>query len=488
MASIDTTALLDGQAGVKVTTAAPKFSDTILLTGSQAVKWSLRLVFVLIVARTLGPDRFGVYALLFAMVEFLAVASGSGYADYLTREASRDARVGWGLPFQLILLRIAIAIPIAAIEIGILTLLRYAHPVLVGTAWMALTLAPRSLSEAVQGVLRGIRRYAGYLVIEVVLGGSLVVGAGILLLRQGSLSWVIATEISASVAASLAALAFALKYKTRETVSLKGSHLVKTSAVFNAYSFIGSLYDRFDVVLLSKLAGDYATGIYSVAYRALGMTQILAYGVLYSLLPVLSRSAGGAEERRRLERAMGFLLSTAFAVVLATVVFAGPAVRLLLGERYAESASALKVLIWAVMLRYVNWALNITLLAAGREKVLVVTSLVCLAGNFIGNLVFIPMYSWRAAAVITIATELVLLVQNLHWVRRALGRVALPWGMARSSGVFTVLLGVALAGRYWGSPLVVGTMCLLIFAAYLYGSGMLTEFAGVWGAEGSPAA
>jgi O-antigen/teichoic acid export membrane protein len=132
------------------------------------------------------------------------------------------------------------------------------------------------------------------------------------------------------------------------------------------------------------------------------------------------------------------------------------------------------------MLRYVNCALNITLLAAGRETVFVRTSLVCLAVNFLGNLVFIPIYSWRAAAVMTIATELVLLVQNLYWVRRAVGKVALPWGMERSSAVFAVLLGVVLAGRYLGLPLVVGSLCLVIFAAYLYGSGLLTEFATVW--------
>ena len=84
------------------------------------------------------------------------------------------------------------------------------------------------------------------------------------------------------------------------------------------------------------------------------------------------------------------------------------------------------------MLRYINCALNITLLAAGREKVFVATSLVCLAVNSVGNLVLIPFYSWRAAAVMTIATELVLLVQNLYWVRQAVGRVVLPWGMERS--------------------------------------------------------
>ena len=138
------------------------------------------------------------------------------------------------------------------------------------------------------------------------------------------------------------------------------------------------------------------------------------------------------------------------------------------------------------MLRYVNCALNIALLAAGREKVFMLTSSVCLAVNFIGNLVFVPVYSWRAAAAMTIATELVLLVQNLYWVRRVLGRVPLPWGMARSSGVFILLLGVALTGRYCGMPLVAGTLCLLIFAAYLYGSGMVAEFAAVWGVGCGP--
>jgi O-antigen/teichoic acid export membrane protein len=112
--------------------------------------------------------------------------------------------------------------------------------------------------------------------------------------------------------------------------------------------------------------------------------------------------------------------------------------------------------------------------------------LVCLAVNFIGNLVFIPLYSWRAAAVITIVTELVLLGQNLYWMRRTVGAVSFPWGMARTSVVFAALLGATLAGGHLGLPLAAGTACLTIFGEYLYGSGIVTEFAAVWGAERSP--
>ena len=472
---------------VDVPNQGPKISHAMLLTGAQGTKWSLRVMFVLIVARALGPSEFGVYALLYTMVEFLAVASGAGYIDYLTREAAIDARIGWGLAFQLMVLRIAIAIPVALIEIGILFLMRYPHAVLAGTAWMALTLIPRSLSEAVQGVLRGIHRYKSFLIIDLFSGVGLLSGAGLLLLRNGGLRMAIQTEIVAAGIAGLVAAGLGFKFKTKEVVGLKGSRLVKKSVVFNLYSLLGSMYDRFDVVLLSRFAGNYATGIYSVAYRALGMTQILAYGVLFSLLPTLSRNAGGSDEGRRLEKATGLLLSAAFVLVLATMVFAGPAVHLLLGPRYAESAVALKILIWAVILRYLNYALNVRLLAGGHERVFVVSSLVCLGVNFFGNLLLIPMYSWRAAAAITIATELVLLGQNVFWIRRVRGRVSLSWGLARNSLVFVSLLALAMVGGYFGAPLAVGTACIAVFAAYLYRSGICSEFSSVWSAEGETA-
>jgi len=462
----------------------PKLAHVGFLMGSQLVKWSLRLVFVLVVARALGPETLGVYTLIYAVVELLAVASGTGYADYLTREAAKDPRVGWGLAFQLVALRIAIAVPVALVEIGILSLMSYPRTVLTGTAWMVLAIVPRSLSEAVQGVLRGMHRYISCLVIEIVFGGSLVAGAVVLLLRHGQLGTVITIEVIAAIAAGLGGLAFTLKYRTKSLIWLSGSQLLKKSVVFNAYGLIANLYDRFDVVLLSKLAGDYATGVYSVAYRALSMTQVVGFAVLNSLLPTLSRDARVQVEQRRLGRAAGLLLSVAFFLLLATVVFAGPAVALILGPRYAESATALKFLIWAVIFRYLNYALNTGLLAAGRERVFVRTMLTCLAVNLIGNLLLIPRFGWRGAAAMTIVTELALLIQTIYWVRRIMGNVAIPWAGARTSLAFGVLLAVALAGSRLGAPLLVGTGCLVFYAAYLYRSGLITEFAAVWGPKG----
>jgi O-antigen/teichoic acid export membrane protein len=465
----------------------PKISHAFLLTSAPLARGLARLLFVLVVARELGPHQFGVYALLLATVEMLAVASGSGYADYLTREAAKDARLGWGLGLQLIWLRLLCLIPLAAVGLGILWVLGYLRVALVGLAWLSLSLGPRSVSESVQGVLRGIGRYVAYLAVELAFDLT-VIGAVVLFLVRGSgLSAVIAAEVIAASVAGAASVVFLLMFRTGERIRLSTKQLLEKSAIFNVYAFVGNLYDRLDVVLLSKLAGDYATGIYSAAYRPLGTIQLIPYGVLYSLLPALSRNAGGKDEQRRLERAIGFLLSVAFVVVLGTMVFAGPAVALFLGTRYAESAVALKILIWAVILRYVNYALNMRLFAGGCERVFVTTSLVCLGINLIGNLIFIPMYSWRAAAAMTIATELALLIQNVYWLRRIFGAIPRPTGWLRTSFVFAIVLMAALAGPRFFPPLFMGSACVLFFLGYLYRSGMVGEFATAWRVERSRA-
>ena len=461
----------------------PRLSHAALLTAAQLLRGVLRLCFVIAVARALGPGQFGVYTLLLAMVEMLAVASGTGYTDYLTREAAKDERLGWGLAGQLIWLRLACIVPCTGLGLSILWLLGYPRLVLMATAFMALTLLPRSLSEAVQGVLRGIGRYVEFFVVELVLGLTLATGAGFLLARGGGLRAAVAVEIAAAVTAAGAGLVFALKLRTKQRLRLDVRRLIKTGAIFNIYVFVGNLYDRLDVVLLSKLAGDYATGVYGAAYRAIGLVQILPYGVLYSLLPALSRGDSAEAERERLEKTMGMLLSASFVIVLATMTFADALIPRLLGEGFAESAAALKILIWAVILRYVNHAMNMRLLASGHEKVFVSTSAVCLAVNLFGNLVFIPMFSWRAAAVLTIVTEMALLSQNVYWLRRLIGSVPRPLGWARLSLAFVaVLLGILAGGRLV-SPLLVGTACLAVFLVYLYRIGMITEFASIWRTE-----
>ncbi len=150
--------------------------------------------------------------------------------------------------------------------------------------------------------------------------------AVLLLILGGHLKTVIATEIAAATIGGGVAIAVCVQFRTAERIQLVWGQLVRRTLVFNLYPFTTNLYDRIDVVMLSKLAGNYATGIYSVAYRGFGTLQLIPYSILYSVLPSISRGKWGEVEKKQLERAMGLLLSLAYAAILATVILGGQAV------------------------------------------------------------------------------------------------------------------------------------------------------------------
>ena len=201
-------------------TTEPKASHAILLTASQLLRGLARLVFVVLVARVLGPSRFGIYTLLLAMVEMLAVASGSGYTDFLTREAAKDEKLGWGICGQLTWLRLAYTVPFTAVGLGLLWLLKYPGGVIAATACLAVSLIPRSLSESVQGVLRGIGRFTEFFFVEFVFAAVLLAGVIFLLISGGDLNAVIGVEILAAGSAAVIASLFALKFRTKERFGL----------------------------------------------------------------------------------------------------------------------------------------------------------------------------------------------------------------------------------------------------------------------------
>jgi O-antigen/teichoic acid export membrane protein len=460
----------------------PQIQHALLLTASPLLKRLLRMTFVIVVARALGPRLFGSYGLLLAVVEMIAVISGSGYLDYLTREAAKDAASAWGTALQLTLLRSLYVLAFSVVGITVLWALGSNRGVLLVGVAFCVAIIPRAASEAIQGVLRGIGRFASFLAIDVVTGVVLALGGiGILVWpSMRSLSATIAVELASATVGCALALLLWLPYRAGAIQWSTWPQLLARSYVFNIYELVVNLYDRLDVVLLAKLAGDYAAGIYTVAYRAMNTVQIIPYGVFFSLMPVFSRGDWGHTNQRQLDRALGLMVSVALAAGVATLAFVTPATSLLLGPKYLESATALKILIWAEILMCVNYGLNIALLARGHERIFMRTSLVCLIVNIVGNLLLIPKFSWRAAALMTIVTEVALLVQNIFWIRRLVGTTPKPYGALRAVVMCAVFTCAMLLARTVVLQAVLGTVGLGVFITYLVWTGMFGEFRRTW--------
>jgi O-antigen/teichoic acid export membrane protein len=437
------------------------------LSGAQILKRACRMAVLVVAARVLGPTVFGQYALLLTITELMAVISGAGYIDLITREmAARPERCS-GLASQLSILRALYLCIVLALACGILKGLHYPDTFVVAVALMSLALLPRVIAESSQGLLRGASYFHVMPIIEIAQGLALLGAGTMLVLVHRSMNAMIAAEIIASSAGAICSLWFVRPlWDFHQPLVGSFTHLVKRASPFNVYPFIVNVYDRADVMVLSKLAGDASVGIYSMAYRGMASLQILPSALMGALLPRLSAAGWNADKHEDCSRSMRFLYVVSLTVILGTMLFADTAVEIVLGPAYRQSALALRLLIWALIPMFLNSALNTTLLATGREKVFVVTASVCTAFNLLMNILFIPHYSFRAAAVITVTTELLLLSQNLWFVRRTLGRIPPLRRVVVPSLVFVLSILLWIAGRN-SAHLWLSSTIMILFGTYI---------------------
>jgi O-antigen/teichoic acid export membrane protein len=98
------------------------------------------------------------------------------------------------------------------------------------------------------------------------------------------------------------------------------------------------------------------------------------------------------------------------AVPLAVVTtFLAPAMIYILGgqEYLPYGAIALMIMVWSMPVGWINSVTNYVLIALGQQRALTRAFLIGLSFNVVANLIFIPIYGYPAAAVITVLSEIV---------------------------------------------------------------------------------
>jgi O-antigen/teichoic acid export membrane protein len=437
-----------------------------LLGLSQVIRRAFRMGVLLLAARMLGVEMFGSYVLLLTVVEMVALISGYAYMDFLTREIAQHPESAWPLGRRIIELRLAWTLAGLGLALFTLAALGFSSALVINTALLGITLLPRAFTESAQGVMKGLRRFTLLPWIELGQGALVLVAAPLMILSGFALRGMITAEIVGAAGAAAVAVTGVARYRRSGLpATLPMTDLLRRTYAFNIYPFLTSLYDRVDVVLLAKLAGNVATGIYSLPYRAFATLQIIPYGIMGALLPVLSASSTARDRRETCARTMKLLLLTALTLVLLTLTFAGAALGVLLGREYAGSVGAIEVLIWATIPAFLNFALNTLLISEKREQIFLRTTAVCTAFNVAANLLLIPRYSYMGAAVVTVLTECLLLLQNILIVRRAVGQTVFPAEGLKLLAAFATALAVfwifSSWGHVWAGSLASSTFLLL---------------------------
>ncbi|MCP4415280.1 MAG: oligosaccharide flippase family protein [Chloroflexi bacterium] len=221
-------------------------------------------------------------------------------------------------------------------------------------------------------------------------------------------------------------------------------------------------------VLLSN--GQEVAGWYSSAYKWFNALQIVPSFFTLALFPIISRKIGEsiAAARNMYGMSLKLMLLLALPVAAVTHYLAVPLVNIVAGEEFLPAgAIALQIVIWSIPLGWLNSVTNYVLISLGLEGKQPRAFTIAVLFNIIANLIFIPRFSYVAAGVTTILSELVLLVLFNFYLRQRMPGI--KWGqlLIRPFALTVLMFG----GMWLGGQihLIVG----LLIGAIIYPAGLL---------------
>jgi O-antigen/teichoic acid export membrane protein len=132
---------------------------------------------------------------------------------------------------------------------------------------------------------------------------------------------------------------------------------------------------------------------------------------------------------------------------------------------------ALQILIWFLPFSFVNSVTQYVLIAIDQQRFLTRAFLIGVSFNIVANLLVIPVFSYKGAAVVTVLSEFALLIPFYYSIRKHLGHlpwVSLFWRPTVASAVMAAVMWL-LGGIPWLLLIPVGGAVYLVVLALIGG-------------------
>lgn len=436
--------------------------------------------FALVMLRILGPTDAGVYFYAGFIFLWFDILTNFGLDVWLTREVAREPSRAMRLLLTSGALRFGMTLAgLLLLALFLLARQQLIAPPLGEEGMLAIVLLylglfPGSLAKGLNSLFYGFQRaeYPAAVATMATLGKTLLglfallAGTGVVGLAAAS----IFTNVLTLVLLSLGARPLLRGMAVARPEPALMRRMTGASWPLLANHFLATIFFQVDVLIIEAIHGARMLGLYSVAYKWVAALNIIPAFFTQALLPVLSRQA--QEDRDVLKRTcvLGIKLLLLLALPLAALftALAWALTSLLGGAQYLpDGAIATQLMIWSIPVGWVNSFLQYALVALDLQRRITRAFLLAVGFNIVANLLLVPQYGYRAAALTTIASEVILLLPFVWLLQRELG--ALPWrDILWRPLLATLLLLLLLAGLWPLSPALALTAGCALYALVLW--------------------
>jgi O-antigen/teichoic acid export membrane protein len=410
-------------------------------------------VLAIVIYRLLSPEMVGVYNFAIVVFVWFDIFTNFGLDLFLMREVSRDkAHSGYYL-FNTSIFRLWLSMfGLGLLGAFLMFWQQMAEPLpvsgIIAMILLYIGLFPSSLSKGMTSLYYAHEQAEKPAAIATITSINKAVFGVIVLL----LGWGIVGLAAVSIVNNLITLAV-LYWAGRGLIGTLPKHtdmplmrkMVNESYPLMLNHFLATIFFQIDIVILQAQRGAVLVAEYSTAYKWLLAINIVPAFFTQALFPVMSRQA--RENKAKFKRTYIFglklMLFLALPIAIVFTVLATPLTLILAGANYLPNgAIALTIMIWSIPFGWMNSLTQYALIALDLQRYITRAFIVAVSFNITMNLIFIPIYSFQGAAVITIFSELVLLIPFLWLINRGLEQRINWFGLIWRPVLATAAMGV----------------------------------------------
>jgi O-antigen/teichoic acid export membrane protein len=206
------------------------------------------------------------------------------------------------------------------------------------------------------------------------------------------------------------------------------------------------IYYKADTLVLSWVRPQAEVGVYGAAYRILEILVTLPFMYAGVLLPLLAKAWKDQKTQHfhtLVQRSFDAMMIVTMPLIFGTLAVGPNLIRLVMGDEFIQSGDVLRVLIVATGAIFIATVFSHAVVALNAQKEMLPWYIWTAIVTLIGYIVLIPTYGMWAAAWLTVASELAILIGNiLVVIRRATMRI--DWVVPlKSFGAALILFFIA---------------------------------------------
>lgn len=398
--------------------------NTVFYSLALAGQKVLSFIYFIFLARSIGVENQGKFSFALSFTSVFAMFLDFGLTQILIRETAKKKENAQNYLANVMGFKILASVIIYFLIVVLVNLMGYSELTRQLVYISGFVMLLDSLSLSVYGVIRGYHN----LFFESL--GTIINQLTILIVGLFGLwaKWNLQMLMSIYLLGSLINFfwsAYNLNRKFSIKLQIKFDRLViynlfKFSLPFAIAGIFSRIFSSIDTILLSKLTGDWAVGIYSVAFKAVFALQFLALAFSASLYPAFSNYFVNSKKElsKLFVKSMYWLIIFSLPLAFGTIIMADKVVGIFFGQDYLPSVIPLQILMTSMIFVFLCFPIGSLLNACNKQSRNTINTGIVALFSFIANLILIPWLGYNGSALANLLSYLLLFILGIVVVQK----------------------------------------------------------------------